>query len=70
MRVLAVLVVLALVALPLVACGVSGAINTCQGQCERCDTSDECCHNATCSIFTSDAQGRCQTGNFQCKLTP
>lgn len=70
MRTLAVLVVLALVAFPLVACGVSGSINSCQGNCDRCDNSDECCHNATCTIFTSDGQARCSTGNFACKLTP
>jgi hypothetical protein len=70
MRILALLVVFALVVLPLVGCGVGASINTCKGACEECGSSDECCHNNTCTIFTSDARARCSAANFVCKLSP
>jgi hypothetical protein len=66
MRILGVIVVLLLVALPFLGCGGGGG--GCLGPCSFCSFSGECCGSALCSNQTTDGNPRCIEFDFQCKL--
>jgi hypothetical protein len=71
MKVLAVVVALALVALPFVGCGGGGP--ACVGTCGICNFSEDCCGFASgelCTDASSDFAPRCSPSDFFCKLTP
>jgi hypothetical protein len=68
MKVLAVVVALALVALPFVGCGGGGG--GCIGTCGSCIDSFDCCGSDLCTNATSDGFARCSPFDFACKLTP
>jgi hypothetical protein len=67
MRILAVVAVLVLVALPIIGCG-GGGYGGCYGPCTPCSVSGECCGSALCSNQTTDGFPRCIEFDFQCKL--
>lgn len=67
MRTLAVLFALAIVSAPFVGCGASAEIG-CVAGCGLCGASEDCCGNRTCTILSSDGDGRCSDHAFQCKL--
>ena len=72
MRILALLVVLALVAMPFVACGGGGGYS-CVGECGSCFVASDCCgygSGAVCSNQTFDMSARCNFADFTCKLSP
>jgi hypothetical protein len=72
MRILAVLLVLGLVAIPFVACGGGGGPG-CVGECGFCTFSTDCCgfgSGAVCSNQTFDGFARCNFADFTCKMSP
>jgi hypothetical protein len=72
-RILVLVVVLALVALPFVACGGGGGGFSCVGDCGSCFVASDCCgfgSGAVCSNATFDGTPRCNFGDFTCKLSP
>jgi hypothetical protein len=68
MRVIAILFVVALVALPFAACGTGGSSHDCLGSCEVCSSNTLCCDGLACNIDTSDGFPRCESFILQCKL--
>jgi hypothetical protein len=67
MRTLAVLFAVAFVAAPFVGCGASAEIG-CIDRCGLCSDTEDCCGDRTCSVLTSDGDGRCVDSAFSCKL--
>jgi hypothetical protein len=67
MRIIALVVVLALVVLPFAACGTGGTSHDCLGACQVCSGNTLCCEGI-CSIDTSDGFPRCESVGHQCKL--
>jgi hypothetical protein len=66
MRTLAALFAMAIVAAPFVGCGASAEIG-CIDRCGLCGDSEDCCGDRTCTILTSDGDGRCSDHSFQGK---
>lgn len=72
MRWLAALLVVALLVLPLTACGGGGG-SFCSGICGTCTFSEDCCDfssGAVCSNATGSGSVRCIFAAGQCKLDP
>lgn len=59
MRVLAALLVMALAAVPMMACGGGGG--GCSGQCGFCNSAFDCCEGGAVCAFLSDGSSRCTT---------
>jgi len=70
MRFIAILAVVALVVVPLAACGSSGGSADCLGACQVCSSSADCCGEFGCNVETSDGFPRCESFTLQCKLAP
>jgi hypothetical protein len=73
MKLLALVVAIALVALPFVGCGGGGGGPSCVGTCGICNFSEDCCgffEGELCTDATSDFAPRCSIEDFFCKLTP
>ena len=70
MRILAIVVVVLLVALPFLGCGGGYSGSSCFGDCSFCNFSYECCGSFGCTNATTDGSPRCQSFAGQCKLSP
>ena len=73
MKVLAVVIAFALVALPFAGCGGGGGGGfACVGTCGICTFSEDCCGfpDELCTDASSDFAPRCSPADFFCKLAP